>query len=93
MTSEELIELLAERPFQPLRLHLDDGRVREIRHPEMAIVADTIVAIGVPREDDPRRATRITHCSIPHIVEVEPPESENPPGGNGKKKPKKGRGR
>jgi hypothetical protein len=93
MTPEALIELLEERPFQPLRLHLDDGRVREIRHPEMAIVADTIVAIGIPREDDPRRATKITHCSIPHIAEVEPLETEKPSGGNGEKKPKKGRGR
>jgi hypothetical protein len=92
MTSEELIELLEERPFQPLRLHLDDGRVHEIRHPEMAIVAETIVAIGIPRDDDPRRATKITHCSIPHIVEVEPFEIEKPTG-NGKKRPKKGRGR
>jgi hypothetical protein len=91
MTAEELIELLAERPFQPLRLHLDDGRMREIRHPEMAIVADTIVAIGVPRDDDPRRATTITHCSIPHIVEAEPFEIDKP-STNGERKPKKGRG-
>jgi len=92
MTSEELIELLEERPFRPLRLRLDDGRVREIRHPEMAIVGDTIVAIGVPREDDPRRATKITYCSIQHIVEAEPFDVGEQ-GGNGEKPPKKRRGR
>jgi hypothetical protein len=83
MTAEDLIELLEERPFIPLRLHLDDGRVHEIRHPEMAIVGDTIVAIGIPRTDDPRRATKITHCSIPHIVEAEPLPASNPLGSNG----------
>jgi hypothetical protein len=72
MTADELIELLEERPFQPLRLHLSDGRVREIRHPEMAIVSETLVAIGVPRNDDSRIATKITYCSLPHVVEAEP---------------------
>lgn len=72
MTAEELIELLAERPFQPLRLFLSDGRSRDIRHPEMAIVSDTIVAIGVPRDNEPRIATKITYCSLAHVVEAEP---------------------
>ena len=40
MTAEEPIELLAERPVKPLRLHLSDGRIRDIRHPEMAVVGD-----------------------------------------------------
>jgi hypothetical protein len=72
MTADELIELLEERPFQPLRLHLADGRMREIRHPEMAIVSESLVAIGIPRNDESRIATKITYCSLPHIVEAEP---------------------
>ena len=72
MTADELIELLEERPFQPVRLHLSDGRMREIRHPEMAIVSETLVAIGVPRDEDSRIATKITYCSLPHVVEAEP---------------------
>ena len=46
MTAVELIELIAERPFKPLRIHLADGRIREIRHPEMAFISETLVAIG-----------------------------------------------
>jgi hypothetical protein len=92
MTGDELIELLEDRPFQPLRLHLDDGRMYEIRHPEMAIVTENVVTIGIPREDKPKMALRVTHCSIPHIVEVEPFEIEKP-SGNGKQPPKKRRGR
>jgi hypothetical protein len=90
MTAEELIELLEERPFRPLRLHLDDGRTREIRHPEMAIVAESHVVIGIPREDESKVALTSTYCSIPHIVEVEPFEIEKSAGGNGNKPPKKG---
>ena len=75
MTADELIELLEERPFQPLRLHLADGRFREIRHPEMAIVSESLIAIGIPRSDESRIATKITYCSLPHVVEAEPIES------------------
>jgi hypothetical protein len=92
MTSEELIELLAERPFKPLRLHLSDGRIREIRHSEMAIVAEDAIAIGVPRDEGSRRAYKITHCSIQNIVEVEPLDVKKPPGDNGPAS-KKERGR
>ena len=74
MTAEDLIELLEERPFTPLRLRLTDGRSYEIRHPEMAIVTPSIVAIGLTQGDGTRLAQRITHCSVAHIVEAEPVE-------------------
>jgi hypothetical protein len=93
MTAEELIELLEERPFRPLRLHLSDGRIRDIRHAEMAIVAEDAIAVGVPRDEGSRRAYKITHCSIQNIVEVEPLEIEKRSGGNGERRPKKDRGR
>ena len=91
MTAEELIELLAERPFKPLRLHLSDGRIRDIRHPEMAVVAEDAIAIGVPRDEGSRRAYKITHCSIQNIVEIEPLDDGKTSGGNGHT-PTKGRG-
>lgn len=72
MTAEDLIELLEERPFRPLRLRLADGRFYDIRHPEMAIVTPSIVAIGLSAGTASRLAERVTHCSISHIVEAEP---------------------
>jgi hypothetical protein len=79
MTAEDLIELLEERPFTPLRLRLDDGRSYEIRHQEMAIVSPSLVAIGVSKGNGSRLAERITHCSISHIVEAEPMDETKPP--------------
>jgi hypothetical protein len=70
--AEHLIELLEERPFVPLRLHLSDGRKHDIRHPAMAIVSDEIVAVGLPNGDNSLVADRITNCAVTHIVEVEP---------------------
>ena len=51
MTSEELIEQLAERPFRPVRIHLSNGRTHEVRHPEMAIVGEDVIALGVESDN------------------------------------------
>jgi hypothetical protein len=93
MTAEQLIKLLQERPFKPLRLHLADGRKREIRHPEMALVSRTLVAIGVPSDPGSKVATELAFCSIPNIVKVEPFEINKRGGDNGKRRARKGRGR
>jgi hypothetical protein len=69
MKPEELIEFLAERPFVPLRLHMSNGRTHDIRHPEMAIVGEDVVALGVEREDC--SLPRIRLVSISHINEAE----------------------
>jgi hypothetical protein len=74
MKADELIEILEERPFQPVRLHLSNGRTHEIRHPEMAIVSESLVAIGMPGSEESKIALRIRLCSLPHVVEVEPIE-------------------
>lgn len=69
MKPEDLIELLEERPFVPLRLHMSNGRMHEVRHPEMAIVGEDIVALGVEREDSVY--PRIRLVSLAHVNEVE----------------------
>lgn len=78
MASEDLIEILEERPFVPVRLHMDDGRSHEIRHPETAIVTPTLVAIGyqgTSNGNGSRLVERIRLCSIAHVVEAEPIEA------------------
>lgn len=79
MTSDELVELLAERPFLPLRIHLSNGRTHELRHPEMAIVGQDVVALGVQRAGE--EFPRIRLVDIRHINEIEPaPRSVDPSG-------------
>jgi hypothetical protein len=51
---------------------MDDGRFHEIRHPQMAIVTPTVVAIGLTEGNGTRLAERVRLCSIAHIVEAEP---------------------
>ena len=68
MSKNELIEMLEERPFAPLRIHMSNGRMHEVRHPENAIVADNHVALLAMRDGE--EVIRI--ISLPHINEVEP---------------------
>ena len=77
MDASTLVELIAEKPFQPLVLRLSDGRRHEIRHPELAIVSGRVVYVVTPRADDPRIAENVAHVSISHIVEVAPSPSAN----------------
>jgi len=72
MKAEDLIELLEERPFSPIRLYLSDGRTHDVRHPEMAIVSEEVVTVGLPRDERSFVADRMTHCATAHIVEAEP---------------------
>lgn len=69
MRPHELIEILAERPFAPLRLHMSNGRTHDIRHPELAIVGQDAVAIGV--ESDEGELPTIRLISVSHINEIE----------------------
>jgi hypothetical protein len=83
MLREELVELLAERPFSPLCLHMSNGRTHDIRHPENAIVGDYHIALLVVR--DGKELIRI--ISLPHVNEVEPLLGEN--GAKKRQRPKR----
>ena len=47
MRPEELRDHLRKRPFRPFRLILTDGRTFEVRHPELAVIGRTTVAVGL----------------------------------------------
>jgi hypothetical protein len=51
----ELYDLLHKRPFQPFRIHVKDGRVYDVRFPEINMVGVKWVLIGIlaPGDTDP----------------------------------------
>ena len=53
MRSEDLRDHLRKRPFRRFRLVLTDGRTFEVRHPELAMVGRSTVAVGLARRGDP----------------------------------------
>jgi hypothetical protein len=73
MTVQTFRELLARRPFQPVRLILSSGQAYEIRHPEMALLTRTDILIGTDLADDGVPA-QFKICSLLHVTAIEPIE-------------------
>ncbi len=80
MSNEEFRRLLKEKPFQPFRVIVTDGRTFEVRHPEMNLVAQSYVKIGIPENEAPHPICDHTEF-VPYsqIVRVEPLVSPPPP--------------
>ena len=52
-SSQDLVEALHQKPFQPLRMELSSGEQIEITHPEQAIVTSTQGVILLKPADPP----------------------------------------
>jgi hypothetical protein len=71
MTVQTFRDLLTRRPFKPFRIVMSSGQAYEIPHPEMAMLtqSDLVVGIKETRHGVPKEF-RI--CSLLHITSVEP---------------------
>ncbi len=80
MRSKDLVEHLPRRPFRRFRMVLTDGRMFEIRHPELAIVGGSTVAIALvrPRDPEPLHDRQVT-VPLVDVLRVEPAESSPAP--------------
>ncbi|MBN2578873.1 MAG: hypothetical protein JXB10_07775 [Pirellulales bacterium] len=75
MRSEDIREFLQHKPFQPFRITLTDGQTYEVRHPELAMVGRSTVAIGLPAPTEPNPVyDRLVTVSLLHVMQVEPCE-------------------
>ncbi len=72
MRPDELLSLVRARPFVPLRIHLTDGTVYDISHPDQIIVLRGRVDIGVGADPETGAVERVEHVALLHIVRVEP---------------------
>jgi len=71
MTPEELRSELRRQPFVPLRIHLTDGKVYEIRHPEMVMVKRREIYVGTETAPGSGVAAECDLVSLLHVVRVE----------------------
>ena len=71
MTVQTFREMLARRPFQPVKLTLSSGQVFEIRHPEMALLTRTSLLVGTDVAEDGVPA-EFKVISLPHVASMEP---------------------
>jgi hypothetical protein len=50
---EEMRKHLWQKPFQPMRVRLKDGRTFDIRHRNLGLAAEAIFIIGIPPANEP----------------------------------------
>lgn len=73
MSRDDLLEFLRIRPFQPFRIHLTNGTVYEVRHPELVLVGRTRAMVFFPAPDAPPPAfDRFEALALVHITRIEP---------------------
>ncbi len=75
MTVQTFREMLARRPFQPVKLTLSSGQSFEIRHPEMAMLTRTSILIGTDVAEDGVPA-EFKVVSLLHVASIEPLTSQ-----------------
>jgi hypothetical protein len=77
---EDLLQRLRQRPFQPFRVVLTDGRAFEIHYPDLNIVGQTWFDIGIPmpNQADPfgERAVTVPLDWIARVEELSPNTSK-----------------
>jgi hypothetical protein len=80
MRPEDLRHHLRRRPFQRFRLILTDGRTFEVRHPELAMVGQSTVAIGLARPGlDEATSDRLVTVPLVDVLRIEPAGSTPAP--------------
>jgi hypothetical protein len=71
MRPDELIALLRNRPYSPLRIHITGGKAYDIRRPDQVIVLRGRVEIGVGSNPDTGAVETVEHLSLVQGARVE----------------------
>jgi len=64
MNAEAIRELLRRQPFQPFEVHMTNGEVYPVRHPEQVFLAGARLLIYYPESD------RLAWCSLLHVANI-----------------------
>jgi hypothetical protein len=79
MSADEIYRRLHQRPFEPFRVHLNDGRVFEIRYPEINMITRTDLIIGIPEANEPDPiAERFELVALEMVHELDPLTTASP---------------
>ena len=72
MQPDDILRALRTQPFRPFRLVLGDGKTYEIRHPELVIVDDLTLVVGVPRLSIMQPVQGYHLVALTHVNRLEP---------------------
>jgi hypothetical protein len=73
MIPEDILRAVHHKPFQPVRIHIKDGRTFDILHRNLIVVGRTYVDIGLQaRGEEPGIADGIVILAPDDVIRVEP---------------------
>ena len=72
MPANELLRMLRAQPFVPFRMHVTEGMVYEVRHPEMVIVMAAAAIVAFPDPANEAMASGWELVDLRHIIRLEP---------------------
>jgi hypothetical protein len=87
--ADDILKFLRVQPFRPFRITTTIGETYDIPHPEMAVLSQNIMAVGLPPKgkEDAEIAEFIVNLALMHIVKIEPlPKESKSRNGKGKHK-------
>lgn len=71
MPPDGIRKLLRQQPFKPFRLVMSSGKEYEVRHPEMAMLLQNDILVGVDITDSGMPA-EFEICPLLHVASIEP---------------------
>jgi hypothetical protein len=69
--AEDIQARLREKPFRPLRIVASEGLRYDIYHPDLVLVGQRDLTIGLPGLDNPTIYDRVVRVAIVHLVGLE----------------------
>lgn len=79
MGMQDLLDILRAEPFVPFRIHMKEGRTRDVRYPDQALVVRSAVVLPVLSPEGVPES--LETLSLIHVVRVE--QLAKPVGSNG----------
>jgi hypothetical protein len=64
MNAEKIRELVRRQPFVPFDVHMSNGEIYSVRHPEQVFLAGATLLIYYPETD------RLAWCSLLHVANI-----------------------
>ncbi len=82
-TPEEIETRVRERIFVPFRIVTSSGESFEIRHPNLIMVGERLLYVGLASPQKPTIFNRVSQVAIAHVTALEDLPQAVAPGGNG----------
>lgn len=69
--AQDIRERVAKRPFVPFRIRMSSGEAYEVQHPELVLVMNRLLTIGMPAPNGDPDDERVHVVSVLHVTALE----------------------